>query len=43
MKMFLDEKIRKTLQIPHFGNVGTSDLRFYSIALKFGPQVHKEF
>jgi hypothetical protein len=43
MKMFLDEKIQKTLRKSHFGNVGALDLRFYSIALKFGPQVHKEF
>ncbi len=46
--LFLDENVlrwknQKTLQKPHFGNVGASDLRFYSIALKFGPQVHKEF
>jgi len=43
MKMFLNEKIQKTLQKPHFGNVGASNLIFYSIALKFGPHMHKEF
>jgi len=41
--MFLDEKIKKYLQKTHYGNIGASNLRFYSFALKFGAQVHKEF
>jgi hypothetical protein len=24
----------------HFGNIGESNLNFYYIGLKFGPQVH---
>jgi hypothetical protein len=43
MKMFLDEKMKKTLKKPQFGNVGASNLKFYSVVLKFGPQVQKEF
>ncbi len=34
--LFLNEKIQKNPQKTHFGNIGASDLRFYSIALKFG-------
>jgi hypothetical protein len=37
------KKFKKNLQKTHFGNVGAPNLRFYSIALKFGPQVLKEF
>jgi hypothetical protein len=37
------EKCKKNPLKPHFGNIGASNLRFFSIVLKFGPQVHKEF
>jgi hypothetical protein len=36
--LFLDEKCKKT----HFGYIEALDLRFYSITLKFEPQLHKE-
>jgi hypothetical protein len=35
------KKKKKNLQKPHYGNIGASNLRFYSFALKSGPQVHK--
>jgi hypothetical protein len=41
--LFLDEKMQTNPQKTHFGNIGASNLRFFSIALKFGPQVHNEF
>jgi hypothetical protein len=37
------EKMQKKMQKTHFGNIVASNLRFVSIALKFGPQVHNEF
>jgi hypothetical protein len=40
--LFLDKSVKK-LAKTHFGSIGASDLKFYSIALKFGPQVDKEF
>jgi hypothetical protein len=32
--LFLDERMPKTPQKTDFGNIGASDLRFYSIFLK---------
>jgi hypothetical protein len=43
LTMFLDEKMQKNLQKTHFGNIGASNLKFYSISLKLGSQMHKEF
>jgi hypothetical protein len=40
--LFLDEIMPKNLQKTHFGYIDVLDLRFYSITLKFEPQVHKE-
>jgi hypothetical protein len=40
--LFLDEKIKKYSQKTHFGNIGALDLKIYSFALKFEPQVPKE-
>jgi hypothetical protein len=41
--LFLDEKMQKISQETHFGYINASDLRFYSIGLKFEPQMHKAF
>jgi len=41
--LFLNEKMQKNWQKPHIGYIDASDLRFCSIGLKFGPQLHKEF
>jgi hypothetical protein len=42
--LFLDLIMqKKNPQKTHFGNIGALDMRFYSIALKFEPRVHKEF
>jgi hypothetical protein len=35
-------KMQKILQETHFGYIDASDLIFYSITLKFEPQMHKE-
>jgi hypothetical protein len=40
---FLHEKVPKKLAKTHIGYLDASDLRFYSITLKFEPQVHKKF
>jgi hypothetical protein len=37
------QKCKKNPLKTHFGNIGISNLRFFSIALKFGPQVHNDF
>jgi hypothetical protein len=37
------EKYKKKPQKTHFGNICASDLKFYSITLKLGSQLHKEF
>jgi hypothetical protein len=34
--------MQKLLQETHFGYIDASYLRFYSITLKFGPQMHKQ-
>jgi len=41
--LFLDEKMQKISQETQFGYINASDLRFYSIGLKFEPQTHKAF
>jgi hypothetical protein len=35
--------MQKISQETHFGYINASNLRFYSIGLKFEPQMHKEF
>jgi hypothetical protein len=40
--LFSDEKMPKNPQKTHFGYIDVLDPRFYSITLKFEPQVHKE-
>jgi hypothetical protein len=37
------KKCKKILQETHFGYIDAPNLKFYSIILKFEPQVHKEF
>jgi hypothetical protein len=37
LPLFLDEKMPKTPQKTYFDNIGESNRRFYSIALKFEP------
>jgi len=43
LAFFKMQKCKKNPQKTHFGNIGISNLRFFSIALKFGPQVHNDF
>ncbi len=37
------KKCKKTPQKTHFDNIRALDLKFYSITLKLGSQLHKEF
>ncbi len=39
LALFLDGKMQKKT---HFGNICALDLKFYSITLKLGSQLHKE-
>jgi len=43
LTMFLNEKMQKNLLKTYFCNISASNLKFYSISLKLGSQVHKEF
>jgi hypothetical protein len=36
-------KMQNKLQKTHFGNICALDLKLYSITLKLGSQLHKEF